>query len=179
MTQQGQGLGAGPMEIVDDHDGGTTLSDGGHDPFGGVEQPIALCLGIGAALAGGAGQQPVQLGNEHGHLGQLLRQRLPQLLRQGPHDLVQHLHPGLVGHGQPGVALPEQHLGAISVDVAGELEGQPGLTGTGLTADEHGSGLAPAHRAPGLGQLRTLLGPADEVEGVCGGNGGGAGHIQR
>ncbi len=171
VTEQRQRLRAGPVQVVEHDQPGAGGRGGGEQ---GGERPVR-------AVAGG-----VRIDRRRPGLDVEPRRPRQQLTQRselggergvGPRhhreQLVGRLHPRLVGQGQIVVTTAVQHPRPLVVLLSGELCGQPGLAGSGLSSDEHDAARAVAAVVPGAAQDGDDVVPADER------TAGGAGERER
>jgi hypothetical protein len=164
--EQQRGLG-GPVEVVEDEQDRRLCGDRSQPYRHGIEEAVALGLGIGPQRLGQAADEIGDLGNQPDELTSVATEARCAPLGSGVHDVVaQRLHEGLEGNAEVLVAASGQDDGILGVDQAGELGGEPGLTDPGLTGEERQLPVSGRCSLPQLLQPFELVVPADE-DPVC------------
>jgi hypothetical protein len=167
VAQQQQRRLGRPVGVVDHEQHRRPLGDGRHQLDHGLEEPVALRLGIGADRGVQATHQVAEVGHQPGQLAGQGAEHPPQLGGPGRVDVpAQRLGDRLVGHGQLLVATAPQHDAALLVGEAGQLLDQAGLADAGLTGDQHDPPLPADRLLPGVHQRVPLRDPAGEREHV-------------
>jgi hypothetical protein len=138
VSQEGERLGSGPVQVVEDEDEqlvpGGLLEEGG----GGVEEPVAVTIGARDPRRRGVGQAVRQLGSDAGELAAVSAHVGTQLgQRATAQEVAERLGERLVRDADLLVAAPVEHAGAQVMGLAGEVGDKGRLADTRFPADQH------------------------------------------
>jgi hypothetical protein len=160
MAQQEQGGLGRPVQIVEDQQGGRLGGDSRQPGSQGIEEAVALGLGVGAERLGQACDEVGKFGEEAGEIAGIASETG---IRGGGHIMAQRFHEGLIGDSEVLVAAAGQHDTSGFPDVTGQLHRQTGLADTRLAAQEgeppvSDSGLLPQRKET----LQFLVAPHED-----------------
>ena len=114
------------MQVVEDEHERFVDGAGGQPGAHGVEEAVALGLGVGADRKRQARDPLAQLRHQPGQLPAIATQTARQS-RGVVDEVAERLHERLVRHSQVLIAAPSQHHGAFVIDLLGQFGGQAGL----------------------------------------------------
>ena len=168
VAQQEQRRLVGPVQVVEHEDDRGVVRAGGQQVGDGLEQAVALGVGLGLQRLGQAGDPGAELGQQPGELARQGAQLGPQPVGGDRRGVApQRLREGLEGGAQLRVAAAPEDGAALVVGDADGLGDQPGLADAGLAGDQHQAALArrrppstptparPARPPPGEGEDRA------------------------
>ncbi len=138
VAQQQQRRTVGPLEVVEHEQHRRRPRQLGQQPDDGLEQPVALGLGLVLRRRRKVGDAPAQLGDQPRELGPVLARPSPKVGELGVHrPMPERLEERLVGdHGLARRAAGE-HDRARVVDPPRELGAQRRLADPGIAGEQH------------------------------------------
>jgi hypothetical protein len=161
VAQQQQGRLGRPLEVVEHEEDGRLAGELRQPGGDGVEEPVALGLGVRLERGGQAGHPGADLRHEPGQLAAVAAEPVGDGRRMVD-EVAQRLDERLVGNAEVLVAPPGQHRRPFVVHRPGQLGRQTGLADPGFAGHEGEAQLAGRRLLPELPEPGQLAVPADE-----------------
>ncbi len=162
VPEERKRLMSGPVQVVDQHHHRSSRCCQSEHGVHCGEEAVPLGVGVGGGRVFDSRDPTFDLWQEHGDLRELLTVVFEQFVGHRPQQVVEYEDERLVRHGQLGVTGAIRDGSAPTAGPPSEFGGEPGLAGTGFTAEEHRVAGSAADGRPRLEQRLPLTRPTDE-----------------